>query len=186
MRSSHRRKWRTAVQRPLSRCLACGLVFVASLVIPVSLAAQSQETALPRPAHQQVISANPFGLLLEFFNAEYERVVTGSSTAGIGGSMISLDDDNYINADLFWRYYPQGTPLEGWTFGTKAGITNVPDSGTFFGAGFDANRSWLLGANDNFYVGTGFGLKRLFGANQETFDVRFVPTIRLVNIGFAF
>jgi len=185
MLSSQRSEGVTAAQR-FARRLGGGLLLVGSLVIPGNLAAQAQETAPPRPAHQQVISANPFGLLFELFNAEYERVVTGSSTAGAGGSTFSSEGDTYLNADLFWRYYPEGRPLEGWMFGTKAGITSVPDSGTFFGAGFDANRSWLLGANDNFYVGTGFGLKRLFGASDETFDVRFVPTIRIVNIGFAF
>ncbi len=48
------------------------------------------------------------------------------------------------------------------------------------------NRSWLLGAANGFYVGVGFGLKRLLGASDEAFDLRFIPTIRLVNIGFAF
>ncbi len=172
--------------RGLAPLLAGGLLLIASLTIPGYLAAQAQETTLPRPAHQQVISANPFGLLFELFNAEYERVVTGSSTAGVGGSTGSSEGETYLNADLFWRFYPQGTPLEGWTFGTKAGITNLPESGTFFGAGFDANYSWLLGENDNFYVGTGFGLKRLFGTNGEESDLQFVPTIRLVNIGLAF
>src|SRR5690606_39457523 len=52
------------------------------------------------PAHAQdlplerrnVISANPFGLLLEFFNGEYERVVSESATVGAGGSYITEDD----------------------------------------------------------------------------------------------
>jgi hypothetical protein len=77
-------------------------------------------------------------------------------------------------------------PLEGWAFGAKAGITNVADSGSFFGVGFDANHSWLLGENENFYVGVGFGLKRLFGAGEEDFDLEIIPTIRVVNIGIAF
>lgn len=185
MLSSQHSEGITAARR-FARRLGGGLLLVGSLAIPGNLAAQAQETAPPRPVHQQVISANPFGLLFELFNAEYERVMTASTTAGFGGSTGSSEGDTYINADLFWRFYPQGTPLEGWTFGTKAGITNLPDSGTFFGAGFDANYSWLLGENDNFYVGTGFGLKRLFGTDDENFDLQFVPTIRLVNIGFAF
>src|SRR5690606_38850798 len=81
--------------------------------------------------HQQVISANPFGLLLEFFNAEYERIVSESATAGVGGSTFSADDDRYVNADVFWRFYPGGEPLDGWAFGAKAGITSVADQGTY-------------------------------------------------------
>lgn len=153
---------------------------------PIS-AVQAQETL----QYQQVISANPLGLLFEFFNAEYERVLTPYSTAGVGGSFFSADgedefddgNDTYVNADAFWRYYPQGYALDGFAFGVKAGLTRVNGS-TFPGAGFDANYSWLLGKKRNFYVGVGIGAKRLFGADDELLE--YVPTIRLVNIGFAF
>lgn len=144
--------------------------------------AAAQEPAAPQ--YQQVISANPFGLLLAIFNAEYERVVSESATAGFGGSTYESDDDLYLNLDGFWRFYLDGTPFEGWAFGAKAGITNIEGGGTHFGIGFDANHSWLRGKNDNFYIGLGFGLKRLFGVEDE-FD-RFIPTIRIVNIGLAF
>jgi len=136
--------------------------------------------------HEQVISANPFGLLLEFFNAEYEKVVTTSSTFGLGGSFVDLENENYLNLDAFWRFYPQGTPLDGWAFGAKVGMTRV-DDGTYSGFGFDVNRSWLLGTSENFYVGLGFGLKRLLGTGDDPgFDARFIPTIRIVNVGIAF
>ena len=58
----------------------------------------------------------------------------------------------------------------------------MPDDGTFLGIGFDANRSWLL--NDHFYLGTGFGLKRLIGTGGE-YQLKFIPTFRL-NVGVAF
>ena len=67
-------------------------------------AQQSTESGM-----QQVFSANPFGLLMEFFNAEYERVISENSTAGFGGSTISIfppeqeGDQRYVNADVFWR-----------------------------------------------------------------------------------
>ena len=35
-------------------------------------------------------------------------------------------------------------------------------------------------------VGIGIGLKRLFGTGSGYDDLAFIPTIRLVNIGFAF
>ena len=152
--------------------------------------AAAQETT----EYQQVISANPFGLLLEVFNAEYERVISQSSTLGIGGSYFGTDDDDYLNLDAFWRFYVNGTPLEGWVFGVKAGVTRADlyddaveaqdDTQTYFGAGFDANYSWLLGRDDNFSIGIGFGLKRLLGADEAAIEL--IPTIRLVNIGIAF
>lgn len=145
--------------------------------------------------HENVVSANPFGLLLEFFNAEYERVVGESSTVGFGGSTFSYDgdaefgeaDERYTNADVFYRFYPSGNPLDGWAFGVKAGITSVADAGTYAGFGFDANRSWLLGKRNNFYVGIGFGLKRLVGVDDaDNIGLEYIPTFRIVNIGIAF
>lgn len=147
--------------------------------------------------YQQVVSANPFGLLLKLFNAEYERAVSESATIGIGGSYASDDDEddfgvaqetNYINADVFGRFYPSGSPFEGWNFGVKVGVTaqqGWDESSTNLGYGFDANRSWLLGVNNNFYVGVGFGLKRVIGELPDG-ALRVIPTFRVVNIGLAF
>ena len=143
--------------------------------------AQTTESA-PR----QVISANPFGLILEIFNAEYERIVSQSATAGFGGSFITASDEDYLNGDVVWRFYPSGRPLHGGAFGAKLGLTNVPDQGTYVGYGFDVNRSWILGVNENFYLGAGFGLKRLVGAGGEGFELEVIPTIRIVNVGIAF
>jgi hypothetical protein len=164
------------------RTLVCGF---AVLGTGASAAAAQQPDP---PPYRQVISANPFGLLLDVFNAEYERIISESATAGIGGSTISDAGDRYVNADVFWRFYPGGMPLNGWAFGAKVGITHV-DGGTYFGYGFDVNRSWIMGRNDNFYVGIGIGLKRLVGTpddEPDSFDWNYVPTLRLVNIGFAF
>lgn len=159
------------------------------LLLATVLPVHAQE---PVP-HKNVISANPFGLLLEFFNAEYERAVGESSTIGIGGSTFSTEDDEllgderYINADVFYRFYPSGRPLDGWAFGAKVGVTDVTDAGTYAGFGFDVNRSWLLGKRDNFYVGIGFGLKRLIGVDDvDNVDLEFIPTFRIINVGIAF
>ena len=164
------------------------LIFVSS---GLPLAAQQREDFQPR----NVISANPFGLMLGLFNAEYERVISRTSTIGFGGSTIEVEEccgetQRYVNLDVFWRFYPGSNRTRtyrapvGWAFGMKAGITGV-EGETYFGYGFDLNRSWVLGPNDNFYVGLGFGLKRLVGAPQDV-DLTFVPTIRIANIGFIF
>jgi hypothetical protein len=168
-----------------------GVVVAVATMIPMSTASAQDA---PQP-YRNAISANPFGLLLELFNVEYERVVGESSTVGVGGSYYNnapdefdpeSSDVDYRNVDVFYRYYPQGRPLDGWAFGGKVGLTTVPDEGTYFGYGFDVNRSWLLGKNNNFYVGVGIGLKKLVGTSEETFDLEYVPTFRIVNIGFAF
>ena len=133
-------------------------------------------------------------MLLDFFNAEYERKVSDSTTAGVGGSFYTASGDDYVNADLFFRFYPAGTPLEGFAFGIKTGITRLTESceffcdgrnrGSIFGVGFDTNYSWLLGKNDNFYIGAGFGIKRLYGGDLH--GLKYIPTIRIINVGVAF
>lgn len=164
-----------------------GAIFAAAVILAVSAAPVEAQSDVP---HRNVISANPFGLLLELFNGEYERVVSESATAGVGGSYFTASDIEYVNADAFFRFYPQGRPLDGWAFGAKAGVTSIDNAGTYFGFGFDVNHSWLLGRNENFYVGVGFGLKRLVGVSEEDEAIDdllvFIPTIRIVNIGIAF
>ena len=168
----------------VTRRWASVLVAVGMIVTGIPTDVEAQQGVRPP---QQVISANPFGLLLGLFNAEYERKVSASTTAGVGGSsFLSDDDDDYINADVFYRYYPSGRLFEGFAFGVKMGVTKAFDEGTFFGVGFDTNWSWLMGRNDNFYVGVGVGLKRLFGTSESDFDPKFIPTVRIVTIGFAF
>ena len=154
------------------------------IVSGATTAVEAQQAVQPP---QQVISANPFGLLLGLFNAEYERRVSVSTTMGVGGSsFLSDNDDDYVNADVFYRYYPSGRLLRGFAFGVKMGMTRTTDEGTFFGIGVDTNWSWLMGKNDNFYVGVGFGLKQLFGTGESGFEPTLIPTVRIVNIGFAF
>ena len=108
----------------------------------------------------------------------------GEAAVGVGGSTFKSDGDRYTNLDAFWRFYPQEEPeaFRGWSFGLKAGLTAI-DSKTYLGAGIDVNRSWILGKQDNFYVGVGFGLKRLWGHDE---GLKFIPTFRLVNVGIAF
>ena len=155
------------------------LAIACALLAAGTLSAQSA----PGP-RTQVVSANPFGLLLEWFNAEYEHTAGESFTLGVGGSTLRIDNDRYTNLDAFWRFYPQEEPeaFRGWSFGVKAGLTAI-DSRTYFGAGFDLNYSWLEGKNDNFYIGSGFGLKRLWGHDD---GIKIVPTFRFVNVGIAF
>ena len=89
--------------------------FVVSLAILIfglsglPLAAQQREEFQPR----NVISANPFGILFELFNAEYERVISPTTTIGFGGS--TMERRNYT-----WEEPPiigtddQGYPIYGY------------------------------------------------------------------------
>jgi hypothetical protein len=176
------------------------VVSLAILILGLSglpLTAQQREDFQPR----NVISANPFGLMLNIFNAEYERVISPTSTIGFGGSTIKaettdwdsdeVETHQYVNFDVFWRFYPGSnrtriyTAPVGWAFGAKIGMTAV-NNATYFGYGFDLNRSFVLGPDDNFYVGLGFGLKRLVGDKHDELGLSLIPTIRIANVGFIF
>ncbi len=164
---------------------AASLLVLFVLVFATPTSSDAQATT----ERKQVISANPFGLLVGWFNAEYERKVSPTGTMGLGGSFLTVDDADYFNVDLFYRYYPGERPMDGWAFGIKAGVTSVTDLASYLGIGFDISHSWLLGPKDGFYVGLGFGLKRLFGTPGDNVDfdvLKIIPTFRIVNIGFAF
>ena len=160
-------------------CVLCGLLTV---FLAPGVGAQEPGTRVPVP-HQQQITANPFGLIFGWFNAEYERKLSEDWSLGLGGSYLSLDDDDFGSANGVFRYYPQGAALTGFYIGPRVGVYRVNEfrreAENSGGAGFELGYTWLLGANRNFSVSLGAGATKLF-----TGEV--VPNIRLVNIGWAF
>ena len=183
----------------MSRHTPATLVLAALIALPPHAGAQSLVPPVPDQASHsgvaQQISANPVGLLIDLFNIDYERRATDSVSIGVGGSTSTTEvyeydafyhetshRERYLNGDVYVRFYPAGTALNGLSFGVKVGLTQVPDQGAFFGYGFDLNKSQILG--DHFYFGYGFGLKRLVGADENV-DLKYIPTLRL-NVGFGF
>ena len=87
----------------IARRVSCAAVM---LSIAVSAAyAQSPGTRVP-VANKQVVSANPFLLMAEWANVEYERKASERFTFGGSLSSVGLDDANYRN-------------FQGWLFGAK-------------------------------------------------------------------
>ncbi len=173
----------------------CGtLVLACSLwgtVAAADGAAQGNEVLNAVP-HEQTLTANPFLLLAEWFNAEYERKVSPSSTLGIAGSLIDLDggDDTFLSLNAQFRYYPQGAALVGFYVGPRLGYYWIEEgpsdtSEDAVGLGFDVGYNWLLGSERRFAIGLGIGLSRLFGVDDGDTEA-IIPIVRLVNIGFAF
>jgi hypothetical protein len=167
------------------------LVFLA-VIVPARAGAQVTEAGVER---RNVISANPFLLIAAWFNAEYERSVTGNSTVGARVSTLtiglddSVDDDNadYYSGRVFWRYYPTRA-FTGFYFGLDLGFTGLEETGdshTVAGAGFELGYNWLLGARRNFYLSLGIGADRLFGGDLGDASA-VIPTVRIINVGFAF
>ena len=152
-----------------------------------------------------VISTNPILDMFTWYNAELEIAMGGNATVGISGTYLALgdeddwDEETYMAATLFYRYYPTSS-FKGFYFGGRIGFNNVKaqvhdldtgldeeESGSFFTAGIDFGYSWLLGDTKKFYVSIGVGAVRLFGEDLETADIAMtLPTIRLINVGIAF
>ena len=155
----------------------------------VSSGVQAQATREPVDA-DWVLSANPFLLLAEWVNVDLERRVGDAAALDFQGSLITLEDgdEDYMSLNVTYRFYPQGAALTGFYFGPKAGVYRVSDldeDAVVFGAGFDLGYNWLLGVNRNFALGLGIGASRLFGGDLDDASA-YLPTVRLVNVGWAF
>ena len=177
------------------------LILAALIALPSLAGAQSLVPPVPdQTSHagvRQQISANPVGLLIDLFNIDYERRASDSVSIGVGGSTSTIDvtdgydasyndithRERYLNGDVYVRFYPRGTALNGLAFGVKVGLTQVPDQGSYFGYGFDVNKSSIYGKH--FYFGYGAGLKRLVGVDKNNFELEYIPTLRL-NVGIGF
>jgi len=151
-----------------------------------SLSAQ-EGTKIPVP-HHQTISANPFGLMVEWFNVEYERKLTNTTTLGVSASTTGWGDLDLTNGNVFVRYYPQGAALTGFFLGGRTGIARASivdaDASGVVG-GFELGYSWLFGATRHVGLSVGAGVDRLFFGDQLPIDL-IRPNIRLVNLGIAF
>lgn len=145
----------------------------------------AEEGVLP----DQVLSANPFLLLWEWANVEYEQRVSPTGSLGLAGSTVSFDDGDvtYTSLNGFYRHYPSGA-LTGFYIGGRLGVhrgTNRDSEGHVYGFGVDIGYTWLLGEKRNFFIGLGIGATRFFGGDLDA-DRVVLPTIRLMNVGFAF
>ena len=165
------------------------------LVLLIPAAAYAQ-TAAPPPDVQfnQVLSANPLGVVVKWFNVEYERKFGTATTFGASAS--HLGELDLSNAALMLRWYPQQSPLEGFYLGARAGAFSFKTVTYEFrsyreqnrvlpGAGVELGYNWLLGPKRNVSVGTGFGLTRIATGGESYSVPSVLPGFRL-NVGIAF
>jgi hypothetical protein len=166
--------------------------------VPVEQTADTLGVSQPADSwNRNVISANPFLFLAEWFNAEYERAVRRDVTLGVGASLFTFDDDDdeYRSLGFFLRYYPQERAPAGFYGGARLSYVGVSEgyndcydcgdndySASAFG--LEIGYNWLLGSDENFYLSFGVGLSRLFGGDSS--GEEFLPIIRIVNVGWAF
>lgn len=166
--------------------LALALMTAALVPAPADAQTEATKTSVP---HQQVLTTNPLGLLVKWFNGEYERKIGPATTVGVAASM--FDDADYRSASLLLRWYPQQAALEGFYAGARAGAyrfeTYRRGATVRPGVGLEVGHAWLFGPERNASVSIGFGLTRLLGNGAGGHDTPVIlPNVRLVNLGIAF
>ena len=172
-------------------------VGAAALAVASSTAfAQGVDASRLGLARQNLVSANPIGLLFEWYNGEYEHAFNSTTSVAVAASSFGdfggWDDARYSLVDVIGRYYPAGRALRGFSIGASAGLVNfdenIPsdcfecddDSGTFATIGVRGDYVWILGRDQRFAVASGIGARRILGGG----DLEGVPIIRL-SIGYA-
>ena len=179
------------------------LTSVVMLAALTTFAATSLGAQVATAPKRTVISFQPLNAMFSVYSAEIEHAVGTSVTLGAGGSYWSHNDDlgdtKYTSGDVKVRFYPEGHPLQGFSFGGQVGYTSVSDHvddafagedsestahGATIGVALDYN--WLLGASKATYVGLGIGAKKIFANSNDIGDATLAyPTAR-ISIGYAF
>lgn len=162
-------------------------VFLTALLVLFARPIAAQEMAGPRAQ----ISISPILALAEWYTGEVEYAFSDEMSGVLGFSFFSLNND-YRALDAKLRFYPDGTPLEGFNIAGLVGYTSISldpsdDEVSGFTAGVDLGVSWLFGERKRWFFGLGLGAKRYFGDDNlggEPLDP-FLPTAR-VNFGIAF
>lgn len=177
---------------PIPAIVALSLGFFA--VVPDASASDADQGGAAALPKTNVISTSLILDLFTWWNLEYEHSIRPDGSIGLAGSFIDFDDDEqYMSINAFYRYYPQGHALSGFFLGGRVGVYSVEDEDeldeendtqTAFGFGIDVAYSWLLGDRQSFSISLGVGAVRLFGGDLD--EATTLPTLRVLNIGFAF
>ena len=184
---------------------------IAGRVLLLALAAAHPPSAGAQDApvrSPQVISINPFGLVLSYYYVEYERAFAPSASGAVSGSFFEGDKYRYLSADGRFRLYPSERAPGGFAISATLGLSRVTNteqdcggvldlgcasdstfketSGTAVTTGIQLDHTWLLGAHQRFALGVGLGAKRLhYLGDRPGRAPRTQPTIRFT-IGRTF
>ena len=178
------------------------LSLAAAMFFPLAVSAQEITVSAEGVAGpSNVLSIQPLNaVILTMYSAEYERKTGGAVSVGVGGTYWDVgEDDNltYASGDVKLRYYPQGTALQGFSFGGSVGFSSISATNTFDGTEESASGAsigilieyqWLMGAKRNFALALGIGAKAVMVDEDEISSDDFIaryPTAR-ISVGFAF
>ena len=164
---------------------------IASMAAVSSATAHAAAETRSGIVRHNLFSANPIGILFEWYNGELERAVNSTVSVAAAATSYDFDDNRYTSIDGIGRYYPAGKALRGFSIGMSVGFVDIrdaqdcefceDDTGTAATLGVRGDYVWILGRDQRFTVATGIGAKRLLGNDIGTEGL---PIGRL-SIGYA-
>lgn len=175
------------------------LIFAAAAGLLCAAPALAQDAPAP-PPFRTLVTANPIGLLADYYNVEVERALSNVTSVSLAFERSTADDDNVTAGDVRFRYYPQARVFSGIALGASVGYGKFnediddgefepgDDDDTMEGPtiGLEVDYSWLLGRDRRLYVGLGLGARRLLSGGDDDGDPTLVPGGRYFAIGYTF
>jgi len=186
------------------------LALLVAAVHPTTARAQSIQARLTdgRPAIAQppngssesrsrVFAINPLGIPFEIVSVEFEAALHDAFTLAGNFSYFSPDEFTRSSFEVKGRLYPNEQAPRGFSVGVGLGAVNTRENTGFNGVvtkqdktdpsiGVYIDYNWLLGKSDRFFVGSGFGAKRILGDDDDFDDAPFVYGTARFLIGVAF
>ena len=168
------------------------LALLSAAIAATATTASAQRVEETRSGIPRVnlVSANPIGILFEWYNGEYERALSSTVSLAAAASAYDIDNTDYQSIDGILRYYPSGRAIRGFSIGASVGFINLDEEfecegcdedGSSATIGVRADYVWILGRDQRFAAAAGIGAKRLLNDNLGTEGV---PIGRL-SIGYA-
>src|SRR5215216_2554664 len=150
-------------------------------------------TALRR----RVFAINPLGIPFEVVSVELEAALHDAFTLAGNFSYFSPDDFTRSSFEVKGRLYPNEQAPRAFSVGFGLGMVNtrenvvrneaeVKQDETHPSIGVYVDYNWLLGKRNRFFVGAGFGAKRILGESDDFGDAPFVYGTARFLIGVAF
>ncbi|HEX2723775.1 MAG TPA: hypothetical protein VHM24_12740 [Gemmatimonadaceae bacterium] len=171
----------------------CLTLTTLALLAAASPAAAQSVDASRSGIRTNLVSANPIGILFQWYNGEFEHALSPTVSLAAAGTSFDFEDVNYTAIDGIVRYYPGARALHGFSVGASAGFVrlyeeydNCPqceeEDESAFTVGVRTDYVWILGRDQHFTAAAGIGAKRLIGNDEGAGGL---PIARL-SIGWAF
>jgi hypothetical protein len=148
-------------------------------------------------SRSRVFSINPLGIPFEIVSVELEAALHDAFTLAGNFSYFSPDEFTRSSFEVKGRLYPNEQAPRAFSVGIGLGAVNTRENigsdglvtkqdKTHPSIGVYVDYNWLLGKSDRFFVGSGFGAKRILGESDDFDEAPFVYGTARFLIGVAF